>query len=336
MPRPLSEQVIVLTGASSGIGRATTQALARRHATLVLAARNEAALQETVRDVELYGGKAIAVPTDVSVPEQVQALAEQAAALSGQIDTWINGAAVAVYGTIDQLTPEEMRRIIEVDLLGTMYGSRAALPHLRQSGGTLINISSVAGRRAMPLLGAYSAAKHGVIGFSDALRLELAHEGVDVGVTAILPYGIDTPFFIHARSKLGVLPKPTPPVYQPEDVANAIVWAAEHRAPEIVVGGAAKGMLALQRLSPRLAERMLTVGDMAFRAQLSDRPDDNADNLFAPMDEASYHIHGDFGGTAIPANGHARSVGTSDARRNVAIAGFALVTAALLRRTVRR
>jgi short-subunit dehydrogenase len=336
MPRPLSQQVIVITGASSGIGRATAHALAKRGASLVLAARNEAALGETAREVEQYGGRALAVPTDVADPEQVQRLADQAAAVSGRIDTWVNGAAVSVYGTTEQLSPEEMRRVIEVDLLGTMFASKAALPYLRQSGGTLINISSVVGKRAAPLQSPYCAAKHGIVGFSDALRLELDHDKAGVSVTTILPYGIDTPFFNHARSKLGALPRPTPPVYEPEAVAKAILWAAEHPTREIIVGGAAKGMLALQRVSPGLVDRLLTTRDMGFRSQTTDRPDDDADNLFAPMDAASYHVRGEFGAEALSGNGHGRGASPHPARRPLALAGLALAGAALVGRRAKR
>ena len=216
LPRPLPEQVIVITGASSGIGRETAHQLARHGASLVLVARNEAALRETAAEVEAFGGRALVAPADVSDPEQVQRVADQAASHFGRIDTWVNGAAVSTYGTVEQTTIDEIRRIIEVDLLGTIYGIKAALPYLRRTGGTLINISSVTGERAVPLLATYSAAKHGIVGFSEALRMELDHERAGVSVTTILPYGINTPFFNHARSKLGVLPRPTPrPTNQP-------------------------------------------------------------------------------------------------------------------------
>ena len=323
MVRPLSEQVVVITGASSGIGRATAHLLARHGASLVLAARNESALEETAREVEERGGNAVAVPTDVSDPAQVQRLAERAVEAFGRIDTWVNGAAVSVYGTVEQLTDEEMRRVVEVALLGTMYGARAALPHLRRSGGTLIDIASVAGRRAVPLQAPYSAAKHGIVGFDEALRVELARDAPNVGVTTILPYGINTPFFNHARSKLGVLPQPTPPAYAPEAVAEAIAWAAEHRTREIVVGGAAKGALLMQRLSPSLVDRALALGDMGFKLQMSGRPDDGVDSLFSPA-PGPYAVHGEFGHLTMPGNGSTRALAPRQTGPRLAAAALLL------------
>jgi short-subunit dehydrogenase len=335
MPRPLSEQVVVITGASSGIGRETARRFAQHGASVVLAARNGDALREVAQEVEAAGGKALTVPVDVADAEQVQRLADQAVSQFGRIDTWVNNAGVGVFGSVDQLAPDEIRRVIEVDLLGTIYGSRAALPYLRQTGGTLINMSSVAGKRSVPLQAVYSAAKHGIVGFDDALRLELAHDQAGVAVTTILPSGIDTPFFNHARSKLGVLPRPTPPVYQPEMVADAIVRAAKHPARGIVVGGAAKGMFAMQRLSPALTDRMLAVGDMGYKAQMTNRPDDGNDTLFAPTNDA-YRVHGEFSGGGVDGNGAARGFPMQPSRQGLAIAGASLALAALIRRALRR
>jgi short-subunit dehydrogenase len=331
MPRPLPNQVVVLTGASSGIGRETAYHFARHGAALVLAARKEPALHEVVEDVASRGGRAIAVPTDVADPAQVAALAERAAEHFGRIDTWVNAAGVGVYGAVEQHTPEEMRRIVEVDLLGTMYGSRAALPHLRRAGGALINVSSVTGKVAVPLQSAYSAAKHGIVGFDNALRMELERVGAPVSVTTILPYGITTPFFNHARSKLGVLPRPTPPAYRPEAVAEAIVWAAEHPAREIVVGGAAKAIILLERLSPRLVEWGMTVRGIGFALQKSDRPDDGVDNLFAPAPD-DYRVRGEFHDLTVPGNTYTRVFEFHPVRQGLAVAGLLLGLGALIRR----
>jgi len=334
MPRPLSEQVIVITGASSGIGRETAQQLARHGASLVLVARNEAALRETGAEVEALGGRALVAPADVSEAEQLQRVADQAASHFGRIDTWVNGAAVSTYGTVEQTTIEEIRRIIEVDLLGTIYGIKAALPYLRRTGGTLINISSVTGERGVPLLATYSAAKHGIVGFSEALRMELDHEQAGVSVTTILPYGINTPFFNHARSKLGVLPRPTPPAYEPAAVAEAIVWAAEHPTREIVVGGAGKSVVLLQRLSPALLDRLMTIGGLAFKMQRSSRPDDGVDNLFAPA-PGGYAVRGEFDRITIPGNGYTRTFEFHPMRQRFAVTGMLLVIIAMIRRVGR-
>jgi short chain dehydrogenase len=208
------------------------------------------------------------------------------------------------------------------------------LPFLRQTGGTLINVSSVAGERAVPLLAAYSAAKHGIIGFTDALRMELDRDQAGVAVTTILPYGINTPFFNHARSKLGVLPRPTPPAYDPAAVAEAILWAAEHPIREIVVGGAGKGVLLMQRLSPALLDRLMTVGGLAFKIQQSNRPDDGVDNLFAPA-AGHYTIRGEFDGITIPGNGYARTFEFHPMRQRLVVAGILLALAAFVRRVGR-
>ena len=209
--KPIEEQVIVIAGASSGIGLVTAKHAARAGARVVLAARNESSLRSAVAAIRRHGGRATYVVADVADPQQVARIADATLGEFGRIDTWVNNAGIATYGTVEAATIDEMRRAIEVDLLGAIYGSKTGLPHLRQSRGTLINVSSVAGRLPVPLLAAYSAAKHGVVGFSDALRMELDHDKTGVSVTTILPYGINTPFFNHARSRLAAMPRPTPP-----------------------------------------------------------------------------------------------------------------------------
>jgi NAD(P)-dependent dehydrogenase (short-subunit alcohol dehydrogenase family) len=328
MPRPLAEQVVVITGASSGIGRETARLFAQRGAAVVLAARDEAALREVAAEVDALGGRSLAVPTDVTDMAQMQRLADEAVRQFGRIDIWVNNAGVAVYGAVERTPIEELRRVIEVDLLGTMQGAKAALPHLRLSGGTLINVSSIAGERALPLLSAYCAAKHGVIGFSDALRMELIDEDAHVAVTTILPSSIDTPFFKHARSRLGVLPRPMPPVYEPAAVAEAIVWAAEHPTRQIVVGGGGKAIALMQRLSPALLDWLMTRGRVAEKAQESNKPDDGLDNLYAPMPESNA-VRGEFAGLVLPGNGYTRTFEFHPARQRLAVAALLLALAAL-------
>jgi short-subunit dehydrogenase len=283
MPRPINEQVVVITGASSGIGRETALEFGRRRASVVLAARNETALNEVAKEIEALGGQALPVITDVAVWEDVQRLAEQAVDRFGRIDTWVNNAAVSTYGAVEDLTVEEIERVLRVNLLGQVYGVKAVLPHLKgQNRGTIINVSSEVGERAIPLQAPYSASKHGVKGFTESLRLELKHEQSGVNVTLILPASINTPFFVHSRSKLGVKPKPPPPVYQPEAVAEAIVYAAEHPLRDVYVGGASKMMTLMQRVSPSLTDRFMLMRGMAFEQQRTDEPDDREDTLFAP------------------------------------------------------
>jgi len=279
--RPLNEQSVVITGASSGIGRRTAIEFGRRGAMLTLAARNEEALNETAEEVRAAGGRAHVVVTDVAEWDQVERLAQQAAEHWERIDTWVNNAGVTVYSLFETLSVAEIDRVIRVNLLGQIYGAKAALPHLRHAGGgTLINVSSEVGVRGVPLQSVYCAAKHGIKGFTEALRMELEHEGANIQVTLIVPSGINTPFFEHARSKMGVKPKPPGAVYEPEVVADAIVFAAENPRREIFVGAPAKSYDLLQRVSPRLVDRMMLAGGHAFEDQMTDSPDSGFDNVF--------------------------------------------------------
>ncbi len=283
MQRPLSEQVVVITGASSGIGRATAELMAERGASVVVAARNETALDTLVAEIEGRGGRAERVVADVADPDQVELIGERAMSRFARIDSWVNNAAVSIYATVEQLEPAEMRRLIEVNLLGVMYGSRVALRLMKPRGsGTIINVGSALSDRAVPLQSAYSAAKHGIAGFSEALRLELERDDSGIGVVLIQPSSINTPFFTWARSKVGAQPQPIPPVYEPSVVAEAIAHAAEHGGRDIVVGGAGKLLTVGQWLSPSLVDRYLLQGDRGAATQVTDQPDDGRDNLFEP------------------------------------------------------
>lgn len=282
--KPIRQQVVAVVGATSGIGRETALRFARRGARVVAAARGEPGLTSLVEEIRREGGEATAVAADVAEFEQVRAIAEQAVTTYGRLDTWVHLAAVSMWATFEQTTPEEFRRIVEVNLLGQAYGAKAALPHLRREGrGALIHVSSVEARRPLPLQSAYAASKHGMSGFLDVLRMELHHEGVPISVTEILPASIDTPLFEKARTKIGVRPKGMPPTYPPEIVADAILHAAEHPEREIVVGGAGKVMLYGQRLSPRLMDAAL--GRTGFQAQRTNEPKSGAapDNMFHPL-----------------------------------------------------
>jgi short-subunit dehydrogenase len=279
--KPIGEQVVVITGASQGIGRETALQMARRGASLVLAARNTQALDELARQVDRLGGRAEVVATDVAEYDQVERLAERAVDRFGRIDTWVNNAAVSIYATVEQLEPDEMDRLMRVNLLGPMYGSKAAIGRMKPRGeGTIINVGSALSERAIPLQSAYVASKHGLRGFTEALRLELMHEDAGIEVVLILPSSINTPLFNFARSKLGVQPMPVPPVYEPRVVAQAICHAAEHGGREIVVGGWGKLLVTGQWLSPSLLDRYMLQGGRAFESQKTKRPDDARDNLF--------------------------------------------------------
>ncbi len=335
MARPIDEQVVVITGASSGIGRETARLFSERGAAVVLAARNETALRAVAGEIAGRGGQAHIVVTDVADWPQVERLAGEAVERFGRIDTWVNDASISGYGTVEQMAVEELERIVQINLIGYIYGIKAALPHLKRQGqGTIINVSSGLAERAVPLQAAYCAAKHGVKGFTDALRLELAHEGSAIRVTQILPSSVNTPFFTHARSKMGVKPKPIPPVYEPKVVAEAIVFAAEHPRRDIIVGGAAKALSLAQRLSPALLDRYLLLGGIGVRQQQTDQPDDGRDNFYAPL-EGLGSTAGDFGDQSLSSSPYTRLIEQYPGRQRALAAGLALGLFALARRARR-
>ncbi len=336
MPTPIADQVVVITGGSSGIGLATAVELGRRGASVVLAARGAPALERAAAEVERAGGRAVAVPTDVAEWPAVEALAQRAVDSFGRIDTWVNGAAVSAYGLMSDLPVEEIRRVIDVDLLGHVHGIKAALPHMRAQGqGTIIGISSGLGARSVPLQAPYCAAKAGVVGLMDALRLELEHEHAGIGVTTILPSSINTPLFDHAASRLGVRPAPLPPVYQPQAVADAILYAAEHRVRDIVVGGAGKALTLSHRLAPRFTDRLLLFGGQGFARQRSEHPESvTAGNLFQPgTANGPTGSHGRF---ALSSSVYTRQLDQRPARRRILLAGAAAYALAARRRRRRR
>ena len=281
--KPISEQVIVITGASSGIGLVTAQKAAAAGARVVLAARNEADLRQAVDDIRARGGRAIYVVADVAEQEQSAAIATAALGEFGGIDTWVNNAAVSMYGRIMELSTEEMRRQFDVNYWGQVYGCRAAVPHLRHTGGAIINVGSALCDRAIPLQGNYCAAKHALRAFTETLRMELEAEGAPISVTLIKPASIDTPFFEKARTRLDVEPQPVPPVYAPDIVADAILRCAVHPARDVIVGGSGK-LLSAASLAPRIADRYME--RRLFEAQQTDIPvrDGRPDNLFNPVE----------------------------------------------------
>jgi NAD(P)-dependent dehydrogenase (short-subunit alcohol dehydrogenase family) len=230
---------------------------ARRGAKVVVAARNGAELASLCEEIQRSGGNAHAVPADVAREEDVRRIAGEAIGHFGGIDTWVNNAGASVYGRITDVSIADARRVFETNFWGVVYGSRAAVDHLRHSGGALINVGSVVSDVAAPLQGFYSASKHAVKGFTDALRMELEEEGVPVSVTLIKPGAIDTPYTRHAKNYLEDEPTHTPPVYDPELVADAILHAAEHPVRDLLVGGGAKVMSMMGRFTPRLADKYM-------------------------------------------------------------------------------
>ena len=278
--RKIADQVVVVTGASSGIGLVTATEAARRGARVVLVARNEAALGKVVADIEAAGGTATYVVGDVANPDDMEQVAGTAVDTFGGIDTWVNNASSAIYGRLDEVHLADKRRLFDVTYWGVVHGCRAALPHMKDRGGSLVNIGSVTSDVAFPLLGAYSAAKHAVKGYTDALRVELEHDGVPVCVSLVKPASIDTMFFEHARNYMDVEPKPAPPVYAPELVADAILHCAEHGTRELNVGGAGRAMALMRDATPRLMDKWLATSGVS--QQRSDRPSRgrSSDNLY--------------------------------------------------------
>ncbi|HZH30385.1 MAG TPA: SDR family oxidoreductase [Pyrinomonadaceae bacterium] len=336
MLRPLSEQVVVLTGASSGIGRATAIELGRRGASVALAGRNAEALRTAASEVEAAGGRALSVVTDVADSTQVFRLAEEAAAHFGRIDTWINNAAVSEYGTLEEIDLAEIERIVAVNLLGTIYGVRAALPHLRLAGGgAIINVGSVLSDRAVPLQSTYCATKHAVKGFTEAVRMELEHERAGIHLTLIQPAVINTPYYNHARTRMGVEPRAMFPVYEPSLVAEAILHAATHPVRDIVAGDGGKVLSVLQRISPTLLDRLMLADGAAFKLQQREEPPRPGDNLFTPMNEAGA-ITGEYTHRSTSFSPFTRHLEFYPNRKRLLLAATALGALALLRRKGKR
>jgi len=292
--KPIDQQVVVVMGASSGIGRETAKRFARRGAKVVVSARSVEGLQTLVEEIQAEGGAATAIPADVAKFDQVKAVADGAVAAYGHLDTWVHAAAVALYALFTETTPEEFKQIVEINLVGQAYGAMAALPHLRKEGrGALIHVSSIEARRAFPFHSAYAASKHGVEGFLETLRVELRHENIPIAVTNVMPAGINTPLFNKSRTKLGVKPMPAPPIYQPNTVADVILYAAENPSRDLICGGSGRFMLSLQRLSPSLMDALVLWA--GFESQKTTEPKSAAepDNLFGPI-QGYDRAEGDF------------------------------------------
>jgi short-subunit dehydrogenase len=282
--KPLEEQVIVITGATSGIGLVTARMAAERGARVVLSARNREALAEVAEDIRKAGGDAVHCVADVANETEMQQLAAAAIHAFGAFDTWVNNAGVSIYGRIADVSMEDHRRLFETNYWGVVNGSRIAMQHLRRSRGAIINLGSVASDRAIPLQGPYSASKHAVKAFTDALRMELEAEGAAVSVTLIKPAAIDTMYEAHAKNLLDSEPVNPPPVYAPELVAEGILHAAETPVRDLYIGGASKMFTLAETLAPRLTdyvmERQLT------RAQRAGGPKQpRKDSLHSPGDD---------------------------------------------------
>lgn len=255
--KPLDQQVMVITGASSGIGLCTALLAAEKGAGVVLAARSGDTLEAVVKQLTEAGHEAIAVPTDVGDREQLQNLAAAAIQRFGRIDTWVNDAGVAIYGKLDQVSESDSRRLFDTNFWGVVNGSLVALPYLRESGGALINIGSEVSDAVVPFQGMYSASKHAVKGFTDALRVEVEQlDEAPVSITLIQPTAVNTPYPQHARNYMAQEPKLPSPMIDPHRVAEAILEAAAEGGRDVTVGAMAKLDTTVSKLLPSLGDKM--------------------------------------------------------------------------------
>jgi NAD(P)-dependent dehydrogenase (short-subunit alcohol dehydrogenase family) len=281
--KPLSEQVVVVTGASSGLGRAIAAGAGARGARVVVAARNEDGLAGAVRDVERAGSEALAVRTDVADLEQNRELVRRAVERFGRIDTFVANAIVTVYAEAHRLEPEELRRVIDVNFMGAVYGYWAALPHLRESRGTFLHVSSALAYRGIPLQAAYCSSKAAARTFFESARVELEKERSGVAISLVLPGAINTPQFDRDRQKIGYQPQPVPPIYQPEPFAAAVLRCCERPVRELPISWGAQKLLWGQKLSPRAGDLMLR--RMGWKSQHTGerKPVDSPDILFETL-----------------------------------------------------
>lgn len=327
--------VVVVTGASSGIGRETARRFAAETASVVLAARNEEALRVVAEEVSDLGGTPLVLRTDVADRGQVDALADAALARFGRIDVWVNNAGVSAFGELAELPLQVIERMLQVDLLGQIYGVKAALPIMRRQGhGTIIGVASLLGVRSAPLQVPYCVSKAGVVALYEGLRMEERRARSGVQMTTILPAAIDTPFYDVAASWMGVRPAAIPPVYQPSAVAEAVLFAAHHPRRQIAVGGAGAALAALQRISPTLTDKLLAVDDQIFKRQRRAEPDHGESNLWEPI-AGTGAVRGTSVSTALPRSRWSRTVGYHPAIARAAL-GVAAVLGAVAYRQLRR
>jgi NAD(P)-dependent dehydrogenase (short-subunit alcohol dehydrogenase family) len=287
-------EVVVITGASAGLGRATAMAFARQGAHIGLLARGKERLETARREVEAVGGKALAAPTDVADPDQVEAAAAAVEKEFGPIDIWVNNAMTSVFSPVKEMKPEEYRRVTEVTYLGQVYGTLAALKRmLPRDRGAIILVGSALAYRGIPLQSSYCAAKHAIQGFFDSLRPELIHDGSHVRATMIQMPAMNTPQFQWVKSRLPNKPQPVPPIFQPEVAAEVIVWAAHHDRREIFVGMPTVEAIVANKLEPGMLDRYLA--KTGFKSQQTEEPADpnRPDNLWEPA-PGDFGAHGPF------------------------------------------
>ena len=298
-----STQVVVVTGASGGIGRAVARAFGARHARVALLARGEKGLHEAAEDITRAGGTALELPTDVADFDQVEAAAERAEKELGPIDVWVNVAFTSVFAPFSEIGPDEFRRVTEVSYLGYVHGTMAALKRMKpRDRGTIVQVGSALAYRGIPLQSAYCGAKHAIQGFNESLRCELLHEGSHVRTTMVQMPAVNTPQFSWVLSKLPDHAQPVPPIYQPEVAARAVVHAADHpRRREYWVGGSTVGTLVANAVAPGILDRYLAKTGYKSQQTGDAKPADQPANLWAPADRTrDFGAHGEFDAKATP------------------------------------
>jgi NAD(P)-dependent dehydrogenase (short-subunit alcohol dehydrogenase family) len=289
-------EVVVITGASAGVGRAVAQAFGRRGARIGLLARGQAGLEGARRDVEAMGGQALVIQTDVANADQIEAAAAKVEQTFGAIDIWVNGAMTSVFSPAREMTTEEYKRVTEVAYLGTVYGTLAALNRMiPRDRGRIIQIGSALAYRGIPLQSAYCGAKHAIQGFTESVRTELLHDRSNVKISMVQLPAVNTPQFSWARSRLPHKAQPVPPIYQPEVVADAVIYLSDHYRRQLYVGGSTVVVIQANKIAPGLGDRYLA--KTGYEAQQTDQPEDpeRPDNLWGPVDkDRDYGAHGAF------------------------------------------
>ena len=295
-------ETVVVTGASAGLGRAIAKQFEKRGAQVVLLARGRQGLDAAAAEIEEAGGKALAVPTDVSDAAAIEAAAEQAEQRFGPIDVWVNNAMVSVFSPVKEMKAEEYKRATDVTYLGVVYGTLAALRRmLPRDRGTIVQVGSALAYRSIPLQSAYCGAKHAIIGFTDSLRCELIHDKSRVRVTMVHMPAMNTPQFGWVKSRLAHKPQPVPPIYEPEVGARAVYWAAHHDRREIYVGAPTVGAIVGNKIAPGMLDHYL--GRTGFESQQTSEVDDptRPDNLWEPVDASEDRgTHGTFDDRSHP------------------------------------
>jgi short-subunit dehydrogenase len=297
-----NKKVVVITGASAGVGRATARAFGREGACVGLIARDEERLNATKVEIEQLGGRAMVLPADVSDFSLIEDAAQRMETEFGPIDIWINNAMATVFAPFDKLTAEEFKRATEVTYLGCVYGTMAALKRMKpRDHGVIVQVGSALAHRSIPLQSPYCGAKHAILGFTDSLRSELIHDGCNVWITVVNLPALNTPQFEWSRTRMPRHPQPVPPIFQPEVAADAILWAAQHRRREVDVGFSTIKAVVAQKIVPGFADRYLAATGYESQQTAESVPPNRPDNLFVPV-PGEFAAHGRFDSQARSAS----------------------------------